>query len=131
MTEPTDDQNKANDATLYWSSYWDGSATTDELLTALVLGDLAQRHPTYADLYDAHTLTAKYARFTSRQVLDARFFEQMDALSGWVPLPYPRRLNSVLHRQSFEKRVAGERIFVKQYAAVCGQLRTDLADTAW
>lgn len=124
------DHNEANGASLYWNSYWDGSATTDELLVAMVLGDLATREPAYEGLYTAHTLTAKYERFTSRHVLDAVFFERMDALSGWVPLPYPQRLDPVLHRQSFERRQSGKRIFVDQYAAVCNQLRADLASAA-
>ncbi len=121
------DYNAANGATHYWSSYWDGSATTDELLVALILDDLATRAPDYATHWTVHTLTAKYERFVSRQVLDAEFFAHMDDLSGWFPLPYPKRLADVLHRPSFHRKRDGTRIFRAQYEAVCTELRRDLA----
>jgi len=121
------DYNAANGATHYWSSYWDGSATTDELLVALVLRDLAARAPAYAAIWKAHTLTAKYERFVSRHVLDAEFFAHMDGLSGWFPLPYPKRLADVLHRPSFHRKQDGQRVFRTQYEAVCAELRRDLA----
>lgn len=120
------DYNRANDASLYWNSYFDGSATTDELLVALVLADLATRRSEYGSLFEPQTLTKKYARFVSRHVLDAPFFERMDGFSGWVPLPFPKRLEAVHHRQSFMRKRDGVHAFFDQYRAVCTQLRRDL-----
>ncbi len=121
------DFNAANGASRYWNSYFDGSATTDELLVALLLADIATRSPDLAALYTPQTLAAKYGRFVSRQVLDAEFFAQMDALSGWVPLPYPKRLAPIHHRQSFHHQQQGNRVFRTQYTAVCTALRDQLA----
>lgn len=120
------DYSRANGAKLYWNSYFDGSATTDELLVALMLRDIATRRPEYAALFELQTLTTKYERFVSRQVLDAPFFERMDGFSGWFPLPFPKRLEPVHHRQSFMRKQGGAPVFHDQYRAVCAQLGRDL-----
>jgi len=103
----------------YFNSYWDGSATFDELLVARLLemlGDDVQ------SLYEAHSLTAKYGHVASRMALDAPFFAAMDGLTKWFPLPFPKMLLDVHHRQSFLRRSSGETPFRAQHQRVCRQL---------
>lgn len=120
------DYNRVNDAPWYFNSYFDGTATTNELLVAMILADLAGDEPAYAELFSARTLQAKYQRFTSRWELDEPFFQQMDELGGWIPLPFPEHVEDLHHRESFHKRIDGEQVFVEQHRRVCDALRADL-----
>ncbi|MEM6991222.1 MAG: hypothetical protein AAF721_12010 [Myxococcota bacterium] len=116
------DHNRDNDAPYYFNAYWDGSATFNELLAAHVLADVVAADPSYDGLYTLQTLGAKYERFKTRLPLDAAFFADMDALGGWLPTPYPKRLDDIHHRQPF-----GKAEFREQYRAVCTRLATDVA----
>lgn len=115
------DNNAANGSSHHFTSYFDGSATTDELLVALILSDLAAEEGSpYGALYELQSLRQKYERFATRYVLDRPFFEAMDALGAWFPLPYPRALEEPHHRETFTPE------FRAQYEAVCAQLRIDM-----
>lgn len=110
----------------YFNSYFDGTATFDELWVAHMLDRLSTDDRALAAVYRPHTLTAKYARFTPRMALDETFFAQMDALGSWMPLPYPRHLRHLHDREPFYKRKGGRKRFIEPYLAVCRELRRGL-----
>ncbi len=103
----------------YFNSYFDGSATTNELLAAqmlLYLTDLTEDFQNEADLMDVRThyrskvsnpdfyfetLQKKYSHFTARMGLDREFFGRMDAIGPWIQLPYPPDLLNIHNRESF------------------------------
>ena len=115
------DHNGTNGARHYFNSYFDGSATTNELLAALIVQELIAEQPEpYARLGSLHSLREKYERFVSRYALDAEFFTAMDALGPWIPTPYPRHIEELHHRGSFTQE------FRENYQALCTQLATDL-----
>ena len=120
------DRHRIDDATSYFNSYFDGSATFDELLVALILDDLAQDSPQLRELYTPHSLHRKYVRATARTALDETFFQRMDALAPWLPLPYPARLKKLHDREPFDKRIDGRPVFIEQYRSVCTALLVDL-----
>ena len=111
---------------LYFNSYFDGTATFDELWAARMLDALAAEDPGLAAVYVPNSLTHKYARFAPRMALDAAFFAQMDSLGTWMPLPYPRHLRHPHDREPFYKRAGGRRRFIEPYLAVCSELRRGL-----
>lgn len=123
-----DHNRSVNGATRYFNSYFDGSASLDELLVAHMLADLAAADPVYADLYVLNSLYEKYAAVTSRWALDAAFLTQMDAVSKWFPLPYPNHLFHVHHRQSFKQRRDRKVQLAAQHRAVCQRLRDKLSE---
>lgn len=110
----------------YWNSYFDGSATIDELLAMQVYEHLSD-NPVYADLKgtitDPDGLVVKYERRAERFKFDKNFFTEMDAKSRWIPIPYPTRLTDVHHREGYPAR------FQTQHAALCGKLETHLRST--
>lgn len=103
----------------YFNSYFDGSATTNELIAAQMLlyltdktqnfsnepalnqvrASLRQRVPNPNIYFE--TLMNKYARFTDRLVLDGEFFNKMDTIGPWIQLPYQPDLLNVHNRESF------------------------------
>lgn len=87
----------------YWNAYFDGSATLDELVASGLLDDLEKTHPTLAGLVVANRLRKKYAHLAERFALDAPFFDAMDRLGTWIPIPYPGALDAVHHREGFPK----------------------------
>jgi len=119
-----------NGAKLFWTSYFDGSASLDELLALAMLDDLAAKDPTLAALYRPMSLTEKYGDITARYAIDRPFFDDMDRLGRWLPLPYPDHLGAVHHRDSFTRVRTGpdaaKFAFPVQYRAVCEHLRQTL-----
>ena len=87
----------------YWNAYFDGSATLDELVASGLLDDLEKTHPTLSGLVVANGLRKKYAHLEERFALDSPFFDAMDRLGTWIPIPYPDALNVVHHREGFPK----------------------------
>jgi len=114
----------------YFNSYFDGTATFDELWAAAMLDALARDDEGLAAVYEPNSLTRKYTRFTPRMALDAPFFAQMDALGRWMPLPYPRQLRPIHDREPFYKRKGGRARFIEPYLAVCTELRRGLRSQA-
>lgn len=107
----------------YWNSYFDGSATIDELLAMHVAKALStssvrglDRHITSPD-----GLVVKYSRLAERYAFDENFFEEMDRKGTWIPIPYPReRIHDLHHREGYPER------FSTQHRALCGALETHL-----
>lgn len=103
----------------YFNSYFDGSATMNELLAAQILiflTDANQDFSADADLAQVRsllrqkipnptvyfeTLMKKYSNFEERLKLDKVFFTRMDLLSPWLQLPYSPDLLNVHNRESF------------------------------
>ncbi len=111
----------------YWNSYFDGSATIDELLAMRLYerlsgGEGAPAIPGIRGLITSPDgLVVKYSRFTERYAFDRNFFEEMDRKGTWIPIPYPKeKLQDVHHREGYPTR------FSSQHAALCGALETHL-----
>ncbi len=100
----------------YFNSYFDGSATIDELLAGQMYAYYAARHPGLQGKSKLRGLTSKYGRFTQCMRFDSAFFAQMDALSEWLPMPYPASLTADHHREVFQGQ------FRLEHAAVCETL---------
>lgn len=127
---PPGDPYAAGASKTYFNSYFDGTATFDELWAARMLERLAANDPALAAVFQPNTLGEKYARFVPRMALDERFFEQMDALGSWMPLPYPKPLRVIHDREPFYKRTGGRARFIDPYLAVCRELRRGLRGEA-
>ncbi|MBX3228605.1 MAG: hypothetical protein KIT84_08130 [Labilithrix sp.] len=109
----------------YWNSYFDGSATIDELIAMQLYKHLAATS-TYADLRgtidNPDGLVVKYQRRTERFKFDRNFFEEMDRKGEWIPIPYPlAKLNDVHHREGYPSR------FSTQHRNLCAKLDRHLA----
>lgn len=100
----------------YFNSYFDGSATMDELLSFQIYSDLINRNKLSRQLVTPRGLIAKYGRRTQRMKLDRAFFEQMDQFSKWIPIAYPRSLGSAHHREGYPRR------FQQQHNRLCREL---------
>ena len=108
----------------YWNSYFDGSATIDELV-AMHLFEKLSADPAFKDIAslvpNPDGLEVKYSRLTERFAFDKSFFQEMDRKGRWIPIPYPRaKLDSVHHREGYPER------FASQHAALCGALQGHL-----
>ena len=117
------DNNQQNGATRYFNSYFDGSASFDELLVAKILAELDE---SYTALYELNSFQHKFEEVTSRYQLDKALFAKMDRLGRWFPLPYPKHLKPLHNRQAFMRKRAGTFPFRDQHTRVCGKLRKDM-----
>ena len=118
-----DDANRGNGARYFFNSYFDGSASFDELLVAQILEELG---PRYAPLYTLNSFEFKFRDVTSRYELDKKLFAKMDRLSKWFPLPYPKHLAPLHNRQAFLRKRGGSYPFLEQHVAVCSKLRDSM-----
>ena len=100
----------------YWNSYFDGSATIDELVAHGLYAHRAKEDATIAGLVTPSGLTRKYKHLSARYALDETFFAAMDAAGLWIPIPYPRSLHEVHHREGFPPD------HQKQHDALCAAL---------
>jgi hypothetical protein len=108
----------------YWNSYFDGSATIDELVAMQLYSTLKQT-PALKDIdgtiTDANGLVEKYSKRVERFKFDQNFFQEMDKKSLWIPIPYPQaKLDSVHHREGFPAS------FANQHKALCTKLEAHL-----
>jgi len=110
------DSDDANDAPMevgyignFWNSYFDGSATIDELVAYQVYQDISSRmlnRRLRGLVPNAQGLSPKYRDAQARFAFDQRFFAEMDARSMWIPIPYPRdpngiNLTEIHHREGY------------------------------
>jgi hypothetical protein len=104
----------------YWNSYFDGSATIDELVSMHLYEKLSQSpelHDIDGTITSPDGLVVKYSRRAERFKFDKNYFEEMDRKGIWIPIPYPQaKLNDVHHREGYPDR------FVTQHNALCGKL---------
>ena len=108
----------------YWNSYFDGSATIDELI-AMHLYNTLSATPELRDLAgtidNPDGLVVKYSRRAERFRFDKNFFEEMDRKGQWIPIPYPReRLDALHHREGYPAR------FANQHRSLCQKLEAHL-----
>jgi hypothetical protein len=108
----------------YWNSYFDGSATIDELL-AMHLYETLSATPELRDIAGTvdspDGLVVKYSRRAERFRFDKNFFEEMDRKGQWIPIPYPReRLDELHHREGYPAR------FATQHRNLCAKLEGHL-----
>ena len=105
----------------YFNSYFDGSATIDELLSYQLYSDMLQKGLRVR--LTPRSLVGKYGRRRQRMALDRDFFEQMDAFSQWIPIAYPREpmnLGREHHREGYPRR------FRHQHTRLCNALENRL-----
>lgn len=100
----------------YFNSYFDGSATIDELLAAALYADQASTTSSLVGVAKPWGLVAKYSHLPERFKLDKVFFEQMDKLGQWLEMPYPAQLGPIHHRESFTAE------FASDYKKLCSAL---------
>lgn len=100
----------------YFNSYFDGSATIDELMAAQLYSYYSERHPGLSEKASLRGLSEKYARFTERMKYDKNFFSSVDSMSLWFPIPYPSSLTAAHHREIYQNR------FTEQLNNVCSTL---------
>lgn len=90
----------------YFNSYWDGSATINEYLAAMIIHSQRDYHVEKSYI---RTFEDKYARYFNRFQLDQKYFFAMDkilsedshSVIGWVPTPYPNDIGAEHHREGF------------------------------
>ena len=92
----------------YFNSYFDGSATIDELVAAAIYEDLAASRPELKGLATPRGLVDKYQHLTARFKIDGPFFKQMDRFAKWIPIPYPSQLTATHHREGFSAAAADQ-----------------------
>lgn len=103
----------------YFNSYFDGSATMNELLAARMLSHLttggnagkdgpgiqAVRASLRASVGNPatyfETLAKKYSHFSARLALDGEFFRKMDEIGPWIQLPFSPDMLNIQNRESF------------------------------
>lgn len=100
----------------YFNAYFDGSATIDELVAGQLYEYYSARHPGLRGLVNLRGLSGKYERFTQRMAFDGEFFKEMDKSSRWIPIPYPRQLADVHHREVYQTR------FTEEHGKLCQAL---------
>jgi hypothetical protein len=108
----------------YWNSYFDGSATIDELVAMHLYKKLSTTtgFTDLAGIIDSPDgLVVKYSRRAQRFLFDKNFFEEMDKKGTWIPIPYPQeRLNDLHHREGYPTR------FSNQHRNLCAKLESKL-----
>jgi len=107
----------------YFNSYFDGSATIDELVAAKLYTHFKEKGIINVNL-ELSGLEKKYAKkFTDRFILDKDFFQRMDQLGLWLPIPYPsEKISSVFENQHRET-------YKNEFAIQHNQLCLELANT--
>ncbi|MEZ4743834.1 MAG: hypothetical protein R3B45_15545 [Bdellovibrionota bacterium] len=97
----------------YFNSYWDGSATINEYLAAMIISDPELKASGHS--FDGvRNFLFKYGRLFDRFNLDKKYFYAIDTILsedmenksviGWVPAPYPNDIGGEHHREGFTKR---------------------------
>ncbi len=102
----------------YFNSYFDGSATFDELIAAALVKNLTPLNPGLDKPAIYRNLTEKYGvpRFAARFAFDKEFFAEADAKGNWIALPVPALIFEPHHRETFGPTLR------QQYLNVCGQI---------
>lgn len=104
----------------YFNSYFDGSATIDEIIAASMYQDLSVNpaigftdsqgrllRDARGNLLGTRGLVDKYQRFAARFNLDRAFFTKMDEFARWFPLPVPdRATRTEHHRETYTEAMA-------------------------
>jgi hypothetical protein len=101
----------------YWNSYFDGSATIDELVALKLYQHLIDSGMTsLKGIITPVSLESKYKHRAARYAFDKNFFQEMDRKGQWLPIPYPAKLTDVHHREGYPDK------YVKQHKNLCSKL---------
>ena len=92
----------------YYNSYFDGSATVDELVSASVYTALTSKFSPLKGLATPRGLDEKYSHFAARYQFDATYFKQMDALGKWLAIPYAQEVAAQQHRERFTPELSDQ-----------------------
>jgi hypothetical protein len=92
----------------YFNSYFDGTATIDELIAGELLDDLSNQYPELASKYRLRGLTEKYQRFVDRFHYDKEIFSNFDRLGKWFPIPYDPVVFKPHHRETYDTEMIQE-----------------------
>lgn len=90
----------------YFNSYFDGTATIDELLITMLIKDLQVDHPGYFEEIKFYSLAEKYKHLEDRFKFDESIFRNFDRLGTWFPIPYPKEVFEQHHRELWGKNDA-------------------------
>lgn len=85
----------------YFNSYFDGTATIDELVVGHIVTDLAKSYPELFGDIKLRGLVAKYKHLEARFKFDKSAFENYDRLGMWFPIPYAMELFERHHRETY------------------------------
>ena len=101
----------------YWNSYFDGSATIDELVGLKLYQHLIDNgYSTLNGIITPVSLESKYKHREARYAFDKNFFQEMDRKGMWLPIPYPAKLTDVHHREGYPAK------YVAQHKNLCTKL---------
>lgn len=100
----------------YYNSYFDGSATFDELISAIIVKDLTRSNPNLNNARIYRGLTEKYTKFAARFAFDKEFFAEADTWGKWIAMPYAPIVFEAHHRERFSPEMQ------TFHTAVCDQL---------
>jgi hypothetical protein len=101
----------------FWNSYFDGSATIDELVSYQLYTNLIEAgYKSLAGVIVPDGLEVKYQKRAARYAFDKNFFQEMDRKGKWIPIPYPPQLTDVHHREGYPTR------FSDQHKNLCQKL---------
>ena len=99
----------------YFNSYFDGSATIDELIIAKLLTDLTPKFLSLKNAYRLRGLTEKYQHLSDRFRYDEKTFRNFDKLGLWFAMPYAKEVFAQQHRESFTTEMK------QQHEALCAK----------
>jgi hypothetical protein len=85
----------------YFNSYFDGTATIDELLAAQMISEMATSYGGSFINLKLRGLTEKYKHLAARYQFDKNSFAHFDQLGLWFPIPYPKELYLTHHRETY------------------------------
>lgn len=89
----------------YFNSYFDGTATIDELIVGHIVSDLTKDHPQFFSKVKLRGLVEKYKHLEERFKYDKSIFENFDRLGMWFPIPYPKNVFEKHHREYFSEKM--------------------------
>ena len=117
----------------YFNSYFDGSATTNELIAAILINHLIAKNSgtklgsqLRTVRYGFDSLYEKYDGFSNRIRYDERFFKRVDRVTKWMSLPYPSALKSYHNRDNFGTSSGKGRRFYLNHVRACNAVMTNM-----
>lgn len=92
----------------YHNSYFDGSATIDELLSAKIANEITKEIPQFLNQVRFRGLTEKYQKFETRYAYDKNIFKTYDDLGQWIAIPYPELIFNTHHREIYTEQMKAQ-----------------------
>lgn len=108
----------ANDRLDFTASYFDGSATLNEMMTATILAKIGEKNAAVRAAFYSRGLMDKYKHASARNQADWSLFQILDQQGRWFALPYMRDP----YTRQIQKREFFTGIFRTQFNSVCSAL---------